>query len=81
MNLAMSLHESGVLERYGVELIGAKYDAIRTAEDRQLFKDTMERIGVEVPRSGHIGTLVACHGMLRLVTLRAGKSCAEANQT
>jgi len=57
MNLAMALHESGALERYNVELIGANYDAIRTAEDRQLFKDTMIRIGVEVPRSGHIGTL------------------------
>ena len=57
INLAMELYESGVLERYNVELIGANYDAIKTAEDRQLFKETMTRIGVEVPRSGDAGSV------------------------
>src|SRR3954449_224995 len=52
INLASALWESGVLQRHGVELIGANYDAIKTAEDRQMFKYTMIRIGVEVPRSG-----------------------------
>ncbi|HUP45248.1 MAG TPA: carbamoyl-phosphate synthase large subunit [Thermoanaerobaculia bacterium] len=53
INLAMALYESGALERHGVELIGANHLAIKTAEDRQLFKEAMIRIGVEVPRSGY----------------------------
>src|SRR5687767_5942171 len=57
INLAMSLYENGALERYGVELIGANYKAIKTAEDRQLFKETMIDIGVEVPRSGYATTV------------------------
>ena len=43
INLAMALYENGALERHGVELIGANYDAIKTAEDRQLFKEKMVR--------------------------------------
>ena len=57
LNTAVALHDAGVLERYGVELIGAKIDAIRKAEDRQLFKDAMLSIGLEVPRSGYAYTL------------------------
>src|SRR4051812_28484058 len=52
LNLAIGLHEAGVLERYGVELIGADVEAIRTAEDRQRFHDAMVEIGLGVPRSG-----------------------------
>ena len=52
LNLAVALHERGVLERYGVKLIGATVEAIRVAEDRLLFRDAMHEIGVEVPRSG-----------------------------
>ncbi len=52
LNLAMSLVEEGVLERFGVELIGAQAEAIRTAEDRELFKTAMVEIGLEVPASG-----------------------------
>ena len=51
LNLAVTLSESGVLERYDVELIGAKMDAIQKAEDRDLFKRVMENIGLSVPRS------------------------------
>ncbi|MEA2435622.1 MAG: carbamoyl-phosphate synthase large subunit, partial [Thermoleophilaceae bacterium] len=51
LNLARQLHESGVLEEYGVELIGADYDVIARAEDRLLFRETMERAGLRVPRS------------------------------
>ena len=51
LNLAVALSESGVLERYGVELIGAKMDAIQKAEDRDRFKQVMEDIGLAVPRS------------------------------
>ena len=53
INIASALWEAGILQKYGVELIGANYDAIKTAEDRQMFKDCMVRIGVEVPRSGY----------------------------
>jgi carbamoyl-phosphate synthase large subunit len=52
LNLATILSERGVLERYHVELIGADYAAIKKAEDREEFKAAMERIGLEVPRSG-----------------------------
>ena len=56
INLAMALHENGALERHGVELIGANSLAISTAEDRQLFKEKMVEIGVEVPRSAYAAT-------------------------
>src|SRR5213075_577894 len=56
INLATALWESGALQRHGVELIGATYDAIKTAEDRQLFKECMTRIGVEVPQSAYAAT-------------------------
>jgi carbamoyl-phosphate synthase large subunit len=57
LNLAVELSESGVLERYGVELIGAKLPAIKKAEDRELFKEAMERIGLEVPKSVYVAAL------------------------
>ena len=57
LNLAKSLHESGVLERYGVELIGAKIDAIERGEDRDLFRETMHEAGLRVPRSAIARTL------------------------
>jgi carbamoyl-phosphate synthase large subunit len=57
LNLAVSLSKSGVLEKYGVELIGAKLDAIEMAEDRLLFKEAMGRIGVPVCPSGIAKTL------------------------
>ncbi|MEK6251117.1 MAG: carbamoyl-phosphate synthase large subunit [Actinomycetota bacterium] len=51
LNLAMALHEDGTLERFGVELIGADHEAIRRAEDREAFRDTMEEAGLRVPWS------------------------------
>ncbi len=51
LNLALSLQESGILDRYRVELIGASAEAIRVAEDRELFKQAMQGIGLEVPLS------------------------------
>jgi carbamoyl-phosphate synthase large subunit len=51
LNLAKALHENGTLERYGVELIGANYDAIDRAEDRERFRETMNAAGLRVPRS------------------------------
>ena len=52
LNVAMSLSQNGVLEKYGVELIGADERAIRTAEDRALFNEAMKRIGLQVARGG-----------------------------
>ncbi|HVT41790.1 MAG TPA: carbamoyl phosphate synthase large subunit, partial [Acidimicrobiales bacterium] len=57
LNLTMRLVELGVLERYGVEVIGARPEAIETAEDRDKFKAAMESIGLEVPRSGFAHSL------------------------
>src|SRR6476469_7980595 len=57
LNLAMTLSERGVLEANGAELIGASADAIRTAEDRELFKVAMTEIGLAVPASGTATTL------------------------
>jgi carbamoyl-phosphate synthase large subunit len=57
LNLAIDLHEAGVLARYNLELIGASVEAVRVAEDRQLFKNRMLEIGLDVPRSGIAHTL------------------------
>jgi carbamoyl-phosphate synthase large subunit len=53
LNLAIDLAEKGILERHGVEMIGAKIDSIKKAEDRDLFKEAMRRIGLDLPRSGY----------------------------
>jgi carbamoyl-phosphate synthase large subunit len=52
LNLAMDLAAAGTLDKYNVELIGASVNAIKVAEDRQLFKDAMREIGLDVPQSG-----------------------------
>src|SRR5256714_3124532 len=57
LNLAVELHDDGVLDRFGVELIGAGVDAIRVAENRHEFKAAMEEIGLAVPESGFATTL------------------------
>jgi len=57
LNTAVELYKRGVLDRYGVELIGARYEAIQKAEDRELFKRAMERIGLQVCRSRHVNTV------------------------
>ncbi len=53
LNLAVALAERGILDKYKVELIGAKLPAIKKAEDRKLFKKTMQDIGLRVPKSGY----------------------------
>jgi carbamoyl-phosphate synthase large subunit len=57
LNTAVALAESGVLKKHGVELIGAKLEAIKMAEDRELFKEAMDRIGLQVCRGGFVNTL------------------------
>ncbi len=61
LNLAMELHDSGILEKHGVEMIGAKGEVIRKAEDRNLFKQAMRRIGLDLPVSASAHTLAEAH--------------------
>ncbi|MBI4385868.1 MAG: carbamoyl-phosphate synthase large subunit [Elusimicrobia bacterium] len=65
LNLAVALSERGVLERHGVELIGAKLSAITQAEDRQLFKSVMQSIPLDLPRSRVITGLGEARGAAR----------------
>ena len=67
LNLAVELAESGVLERYGVELIGASLAAIKVAEDRLQFREAMRSIGVDVPESGVARTLDEALALVRQV--------------
>src|SRR5512147_1887315 len=67
LNTAVAVAENGVLEKYGVELIGAKLPAIKMAEDRTLFKEAMERIGLEVPRSGFAHNLTEAMEIIRQI--------------
>src|SRR5262249_34500186 len=57
LNTAMDLHKHGVLEKFKVEMIGARAEVIDKAEDRQKFKEAMQKIGVDVPKSFMVGTL------------------------
>ncbi|MEQ8165398.1 MAG: carbamoyl phosphate synthase large subunit, partial [Alphaproteobacteria bacterium] len=57
LNTALSLYQDGTLDRYGVELIGANQTAIEMAEDRQLFREAMTRIGLESPRARVVHSL------------------------
>ncbi|MBP3405344.1 MAG: carbamoyl-phosphate synthase large subunit, partial [Kiritimatiellae bacterium] len=52
LNLSMELAKKGILEKYGVKVIGVNLDAIERGEDREVFKATMEKLGIETPRSG-----------------------------
>jgi len=51
LNLSAELARSGVLDKYGVQVIGVDIDAIRSGEDRTIFKETMNRLGIEMPQS------------------------------
>ncbi len=57
LNLAMELHKGGVLKRYRVEMLGASADVIERAEDRELFKETMRGIGLDIPASASVHTV------------------------
>ena len=63
LNLALALTENGVLQTYGVKLIGATIDAIRIAEDRNLFRETMLKAGLPVPRGGPVTNLAEAETM------------------
>ncbi|CAI5534489.1 unnamed protein product [Closterium sp. Naga37s-1] len=67
LNLAVALSERGTLDKYGVELIGAKLDAINKAEDRDLFKRAMDKLGIKSPKSGTANTLQECFEIARYI--------------
>jgi carbamoyl-phosphate synthase large subunit len=69
LNLAKTLYEDGTLERYGVELIGADYDAIERAEDRERFRETMTGAGLRVPRSAIAHTIEDAHAAVSQIGL------------
>jgi len=63
LNVAVKLAEGGVLDKFGVRMIGANQEAIRKAEDRDLFKKAMARIGLDLPRSGLAYTMEEARGV------------------
>jgi len=65
LNLALALSENGVLEKYGVQLIGAKLSAIKAAEDRLLFRETMQKNGIPVPRGGAAYSLAEAEELVK----------------
>ena len=69
LNTAMSLHKNGALERHGVEMIGAKAEAIHKGEDREAFKQLMLQIGLDVPISGTAHDMVEA----RIVAAKIGR--------
>ncbi len=66
LNAALALHDLGVLSKHGVKLIGAQVDAIRKAEDRLLFKEAMDRAGLESARSGYAHTLEEAREVVKM---------------
>ena len=71
LNLAVDLAKAGVLDRYGVQLIGANIDSINKAEDRELFRAAMNRIGLAVPASGLARTVAEARSILKNTGLPA----------
>jgi carbamoyl-phosphate synthase large subunit len=71
LNLARQLTERGVLKQHGVELLGANYDVIRRAEDRDLFKATMEKAGLRVPKAAAVESIAEAEKALPYIGLPA----------
>ncbi len=65
LNLALALSENGVLEKYGVQLIGANLSAIKAAEDRMLFRETMQKAGIPVPQGGAAYSLKEAEALIK----------------
>src|SRR5215212_9324225 len=66
LNLALALSENGVLERYGVQLIGAKLGAIKAAEDRLLFRETLQKHGIPIPYGGAAYSLEEAYEIVKV---------------
>ncbi len=71
LNLAVELSEQGVLERHGVQLIGARLPSIMKAEDREEFRAAMEKLGLAMPASGYVRSVAEARAMLRETGLPA----------
>ena len=69
LNMAVALADRGTLKKYGVELIGASADVIKKAEDRKLFKRAMEKIGLDVPKSGYANNIKEAHKIREKLSL------------
>jgi len=69
LNTAMKVAQAGVLKKYGVEMIGANYEAIKKAEDRELFKKSMLKIGLDLPRSALAYNIEEARAALKLIGL------------
>ncbi len=67
LNLAIDLHEKGILDKYGVKMIGANYEAIKKAEDRDLFKSAMEKIGLKMPKSKVVNSLAEAEEAIKWI--------------
>jgi carbamoyl-phosphate synthase large subunit len=65
LNLALALSENGVLEKYGVQLIGANLSAIKAAEDRLLFRETMQKVGIPIPLGGAAYSLAEAEALTK----------------
>ncbi|NOT04708.1 MAG: carbamoyl-phosphate synthase large subunit [Anaerolineales bacterium] len=65
LNLALALSENGVLEKYGVQLIGANLSAIKAAEDRLLFRETMQKVGIPIPHGGAAYSLAEAEEIIK----------------
>ena len=74
LNTSMSLFKSGVLDKYGVKMIGANADAIDKGEDRQRFKDAMLKIGLDVPQSGTAHTMEEGRAVAEQIAAYTGKN-------
>lgn len=77
LNTALALHDDGTLEKYGVEMIGAKKHVIEKAEDRQLFREAMDKIGLESARSAMVRTFEDAVKALEITAFR--QSSAQAS--
>ena len=67
LNLAVDLYEKGVLDKYGIKMIGANYEAIKKAEDRELFKEAMEKIGLQMPKSAVVKSLAEAEEIIEWI--------------
>ena len=70
LNTAVDLAKSGVLEKYGVEMIGCDLDAIERGEDRKLFNECMEELGIETARSGYAYSVEDAQSSFSIASLR-----------
>ncbi len=69
LNTAVAVSDRGILKKYGVEMIGANADVIKKAEDRELFKAAMQKIGLDLPRSGQVRSMADARRVLQEIGL------------